>query len=106
MLDPTQRLHPRWTYPSAADADRRVYPEVSGTAGRTPAEQLRSDRNLGGRDAGARSTRAHPLGQWTRVRGAEAAAVAVGRGSQDAVPRTRQSMGERVLRKLQWEVAG
>ena len=101
-----QRLHPRWTYPSAADADRRVHPEVSGTAGGTTAEQLRSDRNVGGRDAGARSAGAHPLGQWARVRGAEAAAVAIGRGSQDAVHRTRQSLGERLLRELQREAAG
>ena len=40
--------------PDPLHPDRRVYPEVSGTAGRTTAEQLRSDRNVGGRDAGAR----------------------------------------------------
>ena len=54
---------------------------MSGTAGRAT-EQLRSDRNVGGRDAGARSAGAHPLGQWTRVRGAEAAAVAVEVGAK------------------------
>ena len=44
--------------------------------------------------------------KWTRVRGAEAAAAVVGHGSQDAVHRTRQSLGERLLRVLQWEAAG
>ena len=43
---------------------------------------------------------------WSGVRGERTAAVAGQSGYRDAIHRAGQSLGERLLRKLQWKVTG
>src|SRR5271170_8117493 len=57
----------RWTSAAHPGGDRRVHAGVPGVAGGAAVGKFAGDRNLGGRDAGARDTRAHSFGQRAGV---------------------------------------
>src|SRR5271168_226260 len=84
--------------------DRRVHAGVLGIEGGAALGKFASDRNVGGCDVGARDPRTHSFGQWARVHCRGAAEVAGESGHEDVVHRAWESVGERVLRELQWEV--
>src|SRR5450631_367674 len=93
----TSAAHPR--------GDRRVYAGVFGVAGGAAFGEFAGDRNVGGCDVGARDPGTHSFGQWAGVHCRRVAEVAGSVGYEDAVYRTWESVGERVLRELQREVA-
>src|SRR5450631_572147 len=87
----------RWTSTAHSGGDRRVLEGVFGVAGGAALGKFAGDRNLGGRDVVARDPRAHSFGQWAGVHSRGVAEVAGQSGYQDAVHRTWESVGERVL---------
>ena len=87
-------------------ADRRVYAGMPGATGSTEAELAGCDRDAVGGDAVARDSGAYPFRQWAGVCCPAAAGLAPGTGNQSPVYRAWQSVGERVLRELQWEAEG
>ena len=93
----------RWTSAAHPGGDRRVYARVSGVASGAAFGKFAGDRNLSGCDAGARDSRAHTFGQWAGVHCQGAAEVAGHAGHEDVIHRAWESVGERVLRELQWQ---
>ena len=79
---------------------------MPGATGSTEAELAECDRDAVGGDAVARDSGAYPFRQWTGVCCPAAAGLAPRTGDQSPVYRARQSLGERVLRELQWEAEG
>src|SRR3989454_11942615 len=80
-----------------ADADRRIHARVSGHPRSAKAGEVRSDRNVSGRDVVPGNPRAYSFGQWCRVRREGTARMAGEAGNGDAVYRAGQSVGERLL---------
>src|ERR1019366_5655682 len=95
----------RWTSAAHPGGDRRVYAGVFGVAGSAALGEFAGDRNVGGCDVGARNPGAHSFGQWAGVHCRGVAEVAGEGGYEDVVHRAWESVGERVLRELQREVA-
>src|SRR5271170_937557 len=87
----------RWTSAARAGGDRRVYAGMLGVTGGATLGELAGDRNVGGCDAGAQDTGAHPFGQWAGVHCQGVAEVAGQSGHEDVVHRAWESVGERVL---------
>ena len=79
---------------------------MPGATGSTEAELAGCDRDAVGGDAVARDSGAYPFRQWAGVCCPAAAGLAPGTGNQSPVYRAWQSVGERVLRELQWEAEG
>src|SRR5207249_3152909 len=96
---------PRWTSAAHPGGDRRVYAGVFGVESGAAFGEFAGDRNAGGCDAAARNPGAHPFGQWARVHRQRVAKVAGKAGHEDVVHRAWESVGERVLRELQWQAA-
>src|ERR1017187_7314689 len=95
----------RRTSATRPGGDRRVHAGMFGAASGTALGEFAGDRNVGGCDAGTRDTRAHTFGQWAGVYCRGVAEVAEQSGHEDVVHRAWESVGERVLRELQREVA-
>src|ERR1039457_833601 len=95
----------RWTSATRPGGDRRVHAGMFGVASGTALGEFAGDRNVGGCDVGTRDTRAHTFGQWAGVYCRGVAEVAEQSGHEDVVHRAWESVGDRVLRELQREVA-
>src|SRR5450755_3858019 len=95
----------RWTGAADSGGDRRVHAGMFGVASGAALGEFAGDRNVGGCDVGARDPGTHSFGQWAGVHCRRVAEVAGSVGYEDAVYRTWESVGERVLRELQREVA-
>ena len=79
---------------------------MPGATGSTEAELAGCDRDAVGGDAVARDSGAYPFRQWAGVCARQLRGLAPGTGNQSPVYRAWQSVGERVLRELQWEAEG
>jgi hypothetical protein len=82
------------------------YAGIPGDPRGETAGKQRGDRDAGGCDAVAGDSGKRSFRQRPGVRGQGVAEVASQRRNGDTVYRTRQPLGERVLREFQWEAAG
>ena len=86
----------RW----AADVDRRVHPRVPDDPGSEADQHLRRHRDVRRCDAGARHTGPYTIRQRPGDHGQGRRGLACPNRLEDAVDRTREPLGERLLRKL------